>query len=41
MYELKIQLQHHFSNLDVKSEEIGIFQNTFSCNIENLPPILH
>ncbi|KAL4127516.1 hypothetical protein QTP88_011683 [Uroleucon formosanum] len=38
--ELKIQFKLRFSDLDVKSEEINIFQNPFSCDIEKLPPTL-
>jgi len=38
--ELKIQFKQRFSDLDVKSEEINIFQNPFSCDIEKLPPTL-
>jgi len=35
--ELEFQFQHRFSDLDVKSEEISIFGNPFSFDIEKLP----
>jgi len=38
--KIKIQFQYRFSDLDVKSKEISIFYNPFSCDIEKLPPTL-
>lgn len=38
--ELEFQSQYRFSDLDVKSEKISIFENPLSCDIENLSPIL-
>lgn len=38
--ELKFQFKHRFLDLNEKSEEIHIFQNLFSCDIEKLSPIL-
>jgi len=35
--ELKIQFKQRFSDLDVKSEDINIFQNPFGCDIQKLP----
>jgi len=37
--ELKIKF-HHFSDLEIKSEETSTFQKPFSCDIEKLPPTL-
>jgi hypothetical protein len=35
--ELKIQFKQRFSDLDVKSEDINIFQYPFGCDIDKLP----
>jgi len=31
--EIEFQSQYRFSDLDIKSEEISIFENPFSCDI--------
>jgi len=38
--ELNLQLQQRFSDLDANAKEISVFQNPFSCAIEDLPPEL-
>lgn len=39
-FELKLQLQQHFLDLNASGEETLLFQNTFNSAIENLSPTL-
>lgn len=35
--DLKLEFQKHFSDLDINSREIRLFQNPYDCNVTDFP----